>query len=141
MTTLESLESWAHRLKISIIRGPSREELFDALRLVSERRKLEFTFLVKDERKELSFLNAYGYPVEAAEVTLKALTLGIELPEGFPYDNWKVRVALLIRFCEVSEDLQSSGFFNEWVEVGIHFNTLSRKGRPVNMSGSQYNQH
>ena len=123
MTTLQSLQ-----LNVVIIDGPSREELFDALRLVEERRELEFTFAVDDKLKQLHFFNAYNHPSCCGVISLKALIGGIE-PADDSGKSWNIKIRLLIKFCEHRKN--GTKFFSNWIETRISYTTSNRKGRPL----------
>ena len=129
MTTLDP-----QKLAVGIIDGPSREEIFDSNRLVSEKRELTFTFGVSDHSRQLQLVNHFGRPVKIADVELKGLVRYVE-PLDDSGDYWRVKIRFLVKFCEHDYETDSTHFFSEYVTVKIDYNIRNRKGRPTDPLG------
>jgi hypothetical protein len=103
------------REKYDIVAGPSREELFDALRLVHEGRTVEMTVLRNDETSnDLSKALRIRIPVKSTFAVLSILAAVKPDPgssnEG---DRWVLHLL----------DLNSSG-----MKKPCYFNTTTGKG-------------
>lgn len=130
MTTLDSL-----KLRVEISQGPSREDLFDALRLMGEKRDLRFVFTVDDLSRQLIFVNPIlrGYTHDAV-VRLEGRIRGIDSADDSG-ENWRIRVSFLIHFFEMfSEGTTRARSYHDRVEMALDYNTVSRKGSPVDQA-------
>src|SRR5579862_3325570 len=106
------------RIKVDIIDGPGREELFDSNRLVELNLTREFTFRVKDLSDQLQFPDILGRPYQIAltlaKVKLEATIVSCE-SRSSDGTMWRVKLLIPIKLIEVRKD--STSFFTDFVET------------------------
>jgi len=118
------------RIKVDVIDGPDREELFDSNRLVELNLTREFTFRVRDLSGQLQFLDFLGrpHPIALAKVKLEATIVSCE-SRSSDGKMWRVKLLIPVRLIEVEKD--STSFFTDFVETSIIYSTTSRHGEPT----------
>lgn len=117
------------RIKVVVIDGPSREEMFDANRLTELELKCEFTLLVTDESGQLRFVDFLGKPspLNRGKIKLEAEILSCE-PRSTDGTEWMVKLVIPVKKTKIERN--STSFFTELVQTRIIFNTDNRQGEP-----------
>lgn len=122
MATLQNFRIWVY-----VLNGPSREDLFDANRLVEHELRCKFTFGAHDGSRQLKFFNALKNANFLDDLELTARILSAE-PLDTTGDNWRVKVGLMIDFRECRHNLNY--FFSRQIITQLGYNTSTRKGLP-----------
>jgi hypothetical protein len=118
------------QIRVSVIDGPNREELFDSNRLVELNLMREFTFMVSDRSGKLQFVDFLGHPspINGAKITVPAEIISCESRNSVG-TMWLVKLVMPFKMTAIAP--HTTRFYTEMVEVRIIYSTSNRHGDPI----------